>query len=349
MGLNESATSWIASYLKNRKQTVKFGKIESEEQYVESGVPQGSILGPLLFITCTNDILEELDEYDIYTYADDMQILIPGRNVQELAKKLEAAIEMANKYYNKNSLLCNPTKTEVMLLGTQIALSKAEKLIVRATNGEETKYLTGERCLKILGVQIDQTLNWNKHTSGVKQRATNSIRNLHRINQIIPMKQQRLLYTSLVTPHFSYADLIWNKCGIANSNKIQQAQNFAARSMTKASKYSSATSALKKLELMPLAEKRKINEAVHVKKALVGKAPDNIQKMYKNQVSQQSTRAAARLDLNLPKHRLQQYQQGCFYSSLKTWNTLPSDLRQNNLTIFKSNLQTQMTKKYLAS
>lgn len=349
MGLNESATTWISSYLSDRKQTVKFGDIESEQETVESGVPQGSILGPLLFITCTNDIMKELQEYDTYTYADDMQILIKGKNVKELGKKLEIAIGKANDYYNKNSLLCNPTKTEVMLLGTKIRLSKAEKLIVKVTNGEETKYLTGEKSLKILGVHIDQSLDWNKNTSAIKQKATNSIRNLHRINQLIPMKQQRILYTSLVTPHFSYADVIWNNCGTSNSNKIQQAQNFAAKSMTGANKYSSATLALKKLQLLPLSEKRKISTAVHVKKALTGKAPDNIQRLYKNQLSKEKTRAAARGDLNYPKHRLQQYQHGPFYTSLKTWNSIPVNLRDHNLTSFKSNLQSNMTKQYLSS
>ena len=349
IGLNENAISWIESYLNKRKQTVKFGDIESDVETVESGVPQGSILGPLLFITCTNDMMEALGEYDIYSYADDMQIVIKGKNVEELGKELEIAIETANAYYNNNSLLCNPTKTEVMLLGTKIGLSKAEKLKVKVSNSEETKLLTGETSLKILGVTIDQSLDWNKHTSGVKQRATNSIRNLHRINQLIPMKQKRMLYTSLVTPHFSYADVIWGNCGATNANKIQRAQNFAAKSMLGAKKHSSSTNALKKLELIPLSEKRKINAAIHVKKSLIGKAPHNIQEMYRNRFSTQETRAAERGDFNYPKHKLQQYQHGSFYTSLKTWNSIPANLRQNNITTFKPKLQSYLTKQFLES
>ena len=80
------------------------------------------------------------------------------------------------------------------------------------------------------------------------------------------MKQRRILYTSLVTPHFSYADIIWNNCGSSNCNKIQQAQNYAAKSMLGLDKSTSSTQALKKLEMIPLADKRKVNLAVHVKK-----------------------------------------------------------------------------------
>ena len=234
-----------------------------------------------------------------------------------------------------------------MLLGTQNRLNHADKLKVEVTNGEETKILTGEESLKLLGIHIDQTLNWNKQTTHVKKKATNSIRNLHRVNQLIPMKQRRILYTALVTPHFAYADIIWSNCGRNNTNKIQQAQNFAAKSMLGLSKYTSSTEALKKLELVPLADKRKINLALHVKKSLEGRSPDNIQQLYKNQTSNVSKRAADKQDLNIPKHKLQQYQCGSFYTSIKTWNAVPVALRNNNLTTFKKNLQSHMTKQYL--
>ena len=162
------------------------------------------------------------------------------------------------------------------------------------------------------------------------------------------MKQQRMLYNSLVAPHFSYADIIWNNCGTVNNNKIQQAQNFAAKSMLGISKRSSSSQALKKLELLPLAEKRKINVAVHVKKSLTGKAPENIQQLYMKQISYEDSRAAIRGDLRYPKHKLAQYQQGPLYTSIKTWNSTPLHLRDNNLTNFKKEMQNDMTKQYLA-
>ena len=273
--------------------------------------------------------------------------MIEGKNVQVLGQKLGVAIKKANSYYNNNSLLCNPTKTEILLLGTRGRLNNSDQLKVEVSNGDETEILVGEESIKLLGIHVDQTLDWNKQTTHIKQKATNSIRNLYRVNQFIPMKQRRLLYTALVTPHFSYADIIWNNCGSVNSNKIQQAQNFAAKSMLGLKKHTSSTDALKKLELIPLAEKRKINLAVHVKKSLEGVAPANIQQIYQNQMSNVNNRAADRRDLNYPKHRLQQYQCGSLYSSIKTWNSVPVNIRNNNITTFKKNLQTYMTKQYL--
>ena len=129
--------------------------------------------------------------------------------------------------------------------------------------------------------------------------------------------------------------------------KLQLAQNFAAKSMLGMKKYDSATTALKKLELLPLAEKRKISIAVHVKKSLVAKAPNNIQNLFMKQLSYEDTRAAVRGDLNYPKHRTQQYQHGPLYTAIKIWNQIPIDLRDNNLTTFKTQLQKQMTKEYI--
>ena len=99
--------------------------------------------------------------------------------------------------------------------------------------------------------------------------------------------------------------------------------------------------------MIPLAEKRKINLSVHVKKALEGRAPENIQQLFKKQLSNKNNRAADRKDLNYPKHKLQQYQNGALYSSIKAWNSVPATIRNSNLTSFKKNLQSYTTKEYL--
>lgn len=231
-----------------------------------------------------------------------------------------------------------------MLLGTQYKLNKSEGLKVKVTEGNLEKILHGEECLKILGIHIDQTLNWDRQTSQIKKRATNAIRNVHRANQLLPMKQKRVLYNSLITPHFTYGDIIWNKCGNANTNKLQQAQNYAAKSILGVSRYSSSRDALQKLELLPLQEKRNLHTAVFVKKILDGKAPDNLQMKYNSQQRPTSLRPG---NLQLPRHSTQSYQNGPFYSSLKIWNSTPPYLRTTNLNMFKDKLQKYKLSQFL--
>ena len=112
------------------------------------------------------------------------------------------------------------------------------------------------------------------------------------------------------------------------------------------SKSTLSTQALKRLEMIRLDDKRKINLAIHVKKALEEKAPENNQNLYLKQQSLQKNRATEKRILNFPKHNLQQYQEGTFYTSIKAWNAVPTHLKNTTLTTFKKNLQTYTTKQY---
>ena len=217
----------------------------------------------------------------------------------------------------------------MLLASSRNKLDRIDKLHVNVVSEGKPKILKGVESTKILGIQVDQTLSWNKHIAGIKSRATNSIRNLHRVNKLIPRKQQIILYNSLVTPHFSYADIIWNNCSKANSNKLQQAQNYAARSILGCSKYSSATEALSRLRLLPLETKRNIHAAVHVKKTLLGNAPEDIQRRYLQQLKTEDCRGAIRGDLNYPTHKTAQYERGPLYTSIKTWNNIPLNIRDH--------------------
>ena len=158
------------------------------------------------------------------------------------------------------------------------------------------------------------------------------------------MKQKRLLYNSLITPQFTYADIIWNKCGRTNQNKIQQAQNYAAKSILGLSKYSSTTEALKKLELLPLNEKRDIHTAVFARKALEENAPSEIHEKYN---SQQRPASLRQNRLQTPRHRTKLYETGTFYSSIQIWNEVPQTIKNTSIGTFKNNLQKYKLQKYL--
>ena len=113
------------------------------------------------------------------------------------------------------------------------------------------------------------------------------------------------------------------------------------------SKHSSATQALRKLELLPLEQKREINIAVHVKKSFNQRMPITIQNLYKKQVSLMNNRSSDSAILNYPKHNLQQYQQSPFYSSIKIWNSLTIDQRLFDMKNYKKDLQRSITEQYL--
>ena len=344
LGFGENAVQWVQSYLENRKQKTRFKKFTSEETAVTSGVPQGSILGPILFICFTNDMANNFPDCKVLSYADDTQLLVSGNNKKEVKAKLDKLVKIAQRWYTNNSLKNNISKTEVIIIGQNSQDTKIPIYIEVLDNGKPIK-LSPSSYIKVLGIHIDDQLNWNQQTQKIRKKANNSIRNLHRINNLIPLKHRILLYNSLVASHYNYCDTVWSGLGVVNEKKLQTTQNFAARSILGMSKYSSATEALQTLKFLPLKEKRKIHEAVYVHKALSGKAPKEVVNQYKEQKSKQNLRSSKHRTLNIPKHSSEQYKRGPLYRTLKTWNSIPETLRSNiTTTTFKNNYQAYLIK-----
>ena len=341
-GLDKNTLKWCKSYLHQRKQKTKFKKFTSTEHIVTSGVPQGSILGPIFFICFTNDMPNYFSNCKIISYADDTQIIIIGDNIQQVKLKLEEIIKLAQKWYNENSLMNNASKTEILIIGKPNTKEQSIVYIAVEESGE-IKLLKPKKTIKVLGVHIDDQLNWNTQIQAVRKKAMYSIRNLYRINQLIPLKHRLLLYNSLVATHYNYADTAWAGCGIGNEKKLQTTQNFAARSILGWKKRTSATEALETLKFLPLKQKRKVHEAVYVHKALNDKLPKEICNKYRNQLSTQNLRSTTQQTLNIPAHKTQKYQQCPMFRTIKAWNDTTVASRTELITnTFKKQYQARL-------
>ena len=229
-GLGYGCLKWLQSYLSNRTQQVRFKNFTSDNTTTKSGVPQGSVLGPILFIALTADLIDHLGSNCIVkAYADDTQLLVSGKNRQEVKKKLEDVIARAQEWFGKNSLLLNPTKTEIMMVGKKCA---SKNITIDVKEGNNIVPLKLSTHIKILGVVLDEDINWKRQVNQVRGRATNIIRNLARTGGCLPQRSRRILYDSLVAPHFSYADVVWDGCLKAQQQQLQRTHNFAARMIT---------------------------------------------------------------------------------------------------------------------
>ena len=152
LGVGGKSLEWCSSYLKDRKQKTKFKKYESTWETVTSGVPQGSILGPILFICFTNDMAECFKNCKIISYADDTQILVSSKSAKQIKDRIENVINSAQEWYARNSFLNNTSKTETMLISTR--RSKANFQINIKEDGVR-KQLKLQTSVKILGVYLD--------------------------------------------------------------------------------------------------------------------------------------------------------------------------------------------------
>ena len=304
---------------------------------MSSGIPQGSIIGPLLFLCYTNDIHEVFkNECRVVAYADDMQIILEARTLPQLKKKIENAIVLAQKWYQRNSMKNNISKTEILVVNRS---QKNEFLKIDVVDEGKQISIESKTYIKVLGVLIDNNLNWRKQVMEVKRKAMNITRNIHRINHLLPTKHRVNLYNAIISPQFSYADIVWGGCGKKESLSLQRVQNFAAKSITGNRKYDSATESLRKLKFLNLEQRRNIHETVFIHKALIERNTENINKEYKEFIPTTNTRFANLGKLKPPSHKTAKFERSPLYRTISAWNNCPNSIPTENIKQHKSQLQ----------
>ena len=141
------------------------------------------------------------------------------------------------------------------------------KFSIKVQQENENIIIKPKPILWILGIYVDNKLNWDKQIKHVKKRSMNAIINLSRAKFILPEKTKILIYNTLVTPHYAYADVAWGGCGKVNAKKLQRTQNFASRTIKNKRKRYSSKEIRNDMKYLDLARKRKLHEAVFITKA----------------------------------------------------------------------------------
>ena len=204
-GLSPLAVDWLTSYLSGRTQQVCFKSKLSLVSPITSGIPQGSILGPLLFSLYINDLPKCLDHCNIDMYADDTIIYYGDKNTNLIENKLNSDLLNLTKWLQVNKLILNPQKTEVMLIGTAQKLKKSNPLDI-FISGQKIKQVD---CHKHLGVLMDSRLNFSEHVNKVCNKLNSSISLLARTRKFVNQPTAFSLYNALILPHIDYCCMVW--------------------------------------------------------------------------------------------------------------------------------------------
>ena len=171
-GIRGIAKLWFENYLTNRKQIVKYKQVMSSEMMVQTVVPQGSILGPLLFILYINDIQNCSDIASMILFADDTNIFYSHSCLKTLNKILQTEVDKIAEWLNTNKLSINTSKTKFILFRSS---KKKQKHVVTLTiNNDDIKQV---KSTTFLGVVIDECLSWNDHIDSVAKKTVKICRN----------------------------------------------------------------------------------------------------------------------------------------------------------------------------
>ena len=188
----------------NRKQFVKINKCNSNVQGIKCGVPQGSIIGPLLFLIYVNDMVNSVKHGNVKMFADDTNIFYSGKDVNNMISIIENDMDLLNDWLKVNKLCVNVKKCNFMVIQGRNK-KKADDIKIKFCN----KYLEEVNSCKYLGVYIDNNLTWKCHITHVCTKIRPVIGILFKIRHLVPTKLLRSLYYALIHPHILYCIEAW--------------------------------------------------------------------------------------------------------------------------------------------
>ena len=223
-GVDLSSCKLLASYLHNRHQRVKIKDIRRDWLIMDRGVPQGSILGPLLFNVVINDMFFLNNDINIYNYADDNCISYTEKYVLQMKIILEKETSKMMDWFAKNSLAANPTKFQTMLMCGNNKKVDDLNIIVENTKLESTS------SIKVLGVNIDSKLNFNAHVCDICTKAGRQLNVLQRLKGSLDFDSRMVIdKKSFIISNFDYCPVVWLLTSKSFLSKLENIQKRALR------------------------------------------------------------------------------------------------------------------------
>ena len=316
-GLTHSACALLGSYLTDRIQRVKVENTRSDWVSLSKGVPQGSILGPLLFNIFMNDMFFFMEVCDLYNYADDNSVSHSSHDIELVVSNLKKDSQNAIQWFEENGMQANPEKFQYMLLSKQDVAAASIKL-------SDDIEIESELSVKLLGIMIDSKLNFSEHISAICKKAGRQLNAMARISNFLDLDSRKMIFNSFIRSHFNYCPLVWHFCGKQNSDKLEKIQERALRIMYK--NYESSYDELLKLSgTQTLLLQRLKIMVLEVFKSVCQLNPTCITTMFDIKEVPYSMRNP--IKIIQPKRKTTHYGLRTFsYTGAKMWNELPFGL-----------------------
>ena len=320
IGIRGSLLNWFSDYLSDRKQAVVIkGKI-STYKAVTSGVPQGSVLGPTLFLIYINDIVDNIKS-KVKLFADDTSMYLRLNDGLARTAILNSDIQKILTWSNSWKVDFNPTKTELLTISNHRQPDTYPLMF-------ENNILIETHTHKHLGVVLQDDCRWKSHIESIVAKIRPQIACLRSFKHKFNRKTLEILYKAYILPHLDYADVVWDNCSLAMANDLENAHLDALRTITGSVRGTSHNKLYTESGFLPLRIRRERHKLTLFFKIVNGLVPPYLTTNLPPLVSDTNPYPRRRpLERQVPQFRLELYRSSFFPSSTVLWNDLPDNIK----------------------
>jgi len=352
-GVCDSVLNWIRSYLSGRSQSVVVGNTTSQATPLEYGVPQGSVLGPILFSMYVSPLGDIADQFKVYNhqYADDCELYVPFRlkqlsSMSKSREAVEGCVAEIGAWMMRNKLKQNDSKTELVVLAPprierSVLPSKLHvgEVLVRATPSARN-----------LGCTWDEVMSMEAHVKNICSTCHYYLHNIGAMRSSLTRDATERVVHAFITSRLDSCNTLLYNLPKVLLLKLQRVQNTAARIVTRASKHDSATAILKDLHWLPITARIEYKICSMTWKALNGRAPAYISDLLTPYTAARTLRSSNQALLSVPRCRLNYGERAFSVAAPKLWNDLPVSIRElKHYDTFKAKLKTYLFNIHLNS
>lgn len=328
---NKDTVDFFTSYLKDRKQFVSINSCSSNTGILTHGVPQGSILGPVLFCIYINDLplCLEKDKTRCDLFADDSSVHVKAKTIEEVEIVLQNSLNKIDIWCNANRVILNSSKTKSMVITTRQKHQLNTLSLKLSVNSSTIEQVREHR---VLGIVLDQEMKWEVHIRSLCKKLARNLYLLSKLSSYASRDALLMFYYAHILSHINYASSIWDGAAEVHLKKVDSLHRRAAKIIGRGLQITTDDKQ-KHLNMLPLRRQFLYNKAVAMFKVFHGNVPSYLTSSFKKAASDRFSNFIP------PLARIDLVQNSFAFSGATTWNSLsPKVKKSRSLKSFKNNL-----------